>query len=78
MLINGFDNNVDRYSDEELLEEIEAINNLYDEIMANPQISDDLKDKLREHAYIIQEEKKKRDEGEEWIYPLTSFGILSL
>lgn len=76
MLINSFDNNVDRYSDEELLEEIEAIDNLYDGITQDPQISDDLKEKLREHAYIIQEEKKRRDEGDEWIYPLVSFGLM--
>lgn len=62
-------------TDRELEGEYQAVNSArFDELINDDEISYQVKQDLLEHKWEVEQEQKKRENGE-WVYPLYAFNI---
>ncbi len=64
-------------TDSELLEDLEAAKRILPEVMASEKVLQCHKDELAQHVKELIQEQEKRT-NEEYIFPLSSFGIVDL
>lgn len=62
-------------ADDELEREYRVIDRAKKEILAVDEVSPLAKQLTREHIFEVEQERRKRA-GEDWLYPLSSFGIV--